>query len=124
MNSLPILFKRFRGVLLLATIWGIVPWLVTCIYIPISVETALGNLPPPWTLLRWLFRVFAPLSLFTEGLFSWDLTVVASHMHWPSHYRDWTLFSILNVAFWIIVFGSLKLLIDWLRSWTAARRGC
>ncbi len=113
MKSLLDLLGRHRTVLLLSTLWGSVPWLLACIYVPLAAKTALGNLPPPYKLFYWLLRISGPLCFYTEELLSWDFPLMASHMHWPSHFRDWTLFTVFNVAFWIVIFGLIKLLINW-----------
>ncbi len=116
MKSLMLHYRSYRKTLIWATAWGSVPWLLACVYIPIAAETELGNLSQPWGLFWWLLRIFGPLFFFTELLFSWDLTLVASHMHWPSHYGDWTLFSILNIGFWFLILSVLKLFVNWIRS--------
>ena len=121
MRALSSLLKRHRTVLLLATLWGSVPWLLACICVPLAAKTAIGNLPPPYTLFYWLLRIFGPLCFYTDELFSWEMTLMSSHMHWPSHYINWTLFTVVNVAFLVVIFGLIKLLIDRVGLWILGR---
>ena len=108
MNVVSHFLRRFRNVFLAGFVFGTVPWAVTCIYIPLTGGPT-GNDLVAWRLIAWIFRIFAPMEPVFVEILPFDLVEVSSHTDWGYHYLSWSAFAVLNVGFWILVFGAVKL---------------
>ncbi len=115
MKASTLAMRQYKVILVFATIWGSVPWLLSCVYIPIALATPHGNAQPPWGLFNLILLIFGPLYSVSEYFFPYHITIISDHTRWLYHYRNWTLFSILNIGFWFLVLSMLRLLFIWIR---------
>ncbi len=103
-----------RRVIVAACAVGSVPWVITCVYVPFTGGPAIAD-KTAWALIFMLFRVFGPIYFIFENLFEHYFFVVGSHMNWPVHYWRWSVFTVVNIGFWIFVFGLFAFVINLLK---------
>ncbi len=59
-----------------------------------------------------MLYISGPAYVLFRELFGYYLLVVASHMDWSVHYWRWSVFTVVNIGFWILVFGLLSFAVN------------
>ncbi len=101
-----------RKQILFACVVGSVPWIITCVYIPIFGEPLTDD---GWRFTLVLFAVFAPIYFYFDKVFEHYLYFASSHPNWPEHYWRWTVFAALNILLWLLVVRLVRFFFRWFR---------
>jgi len=109
-NLARILIRRsrpHRRGLVAACAVGSVPWLLTCGYLGFAVRL-FDDLYSPliFRVAAWVTSLFGPIYVLFPDDF---LVTSSSHMYWPDYYWSWSIFTIINIVFWFLLFLGIRI---------------